>query len=104
MFSTVSKLPTTAYIKMIDWWLILSLLKPFVDIIFHTVIESLRYELIDCKVDTKETKQAWMERTETQRKIMKKIKYLKIFLQMIYPTIHLILIILFWIIGLTAED
>ena len=89
---------------MIDWWLILSLLKPFVDIIFHTVIESLRNKLIDCKVDTTETNQAWIERTETQRKTMKKIKYLKIFLQIIYPTFHLILIILFWIVGLTAED
>ena len=91
---------------MIDWWLILSLLKPFVDIIFHTVIESLRYALIYCKVDTTttETKQAWIERTETQRKTMKKIKYLKIFLQIIYPTFHLILIILFWIVGLTAKD
>ena len=89
---------------MIDWWLILSLLKPFVDIIFHTKIESLRYALIDCKVDTTETKQAWIEREETQRKTMKKIKYLKIFLQIIYPTFHLILIILFCIVGLTAED
>ena len=89
---------------MIDWWLILSLLKPFVDIIFHTVIESLRYELMECKVDTTETKQAWIERAETQRQTMKKIKYLKIFLQTIYPTFHLILIILFWIVGLTAED
>ena len=89
---------------MIDWWLILSLLKPFVDIIFHTVIESLRYELMECKVDTTETKQAWIERAETQRKTMKKMKYLKIFLQTIYPTYHLILIILFWIVGLTAED
>ena len=89
---------------MIDWWLILSLLKPFVDIIFHTKIESLRYALIDCKADTTETKQAWIERAETQRETMKKIKYLKIFLQIIYPTFHLILIILFWIVGLTAED
>ena len=89
---------------MIDLWLILSLLKPFVDIIFHTYIESLRNELIDSKVEKKDTKQAWIESMEEQRTTEKKIKYLKMFLQTIYPTFHLILIILFWIVGLTAQD
>ena len=89
---------------MIDWWLILSLLKPFVDIIFHTYIESLRYELIDGKVDIIDKKQAWINSTEEQRTTMKKIKYLKMFLQTIYPSFHVFLIIIFWIVGLTAQD
>ena len=43
LFISVSNsLPTTAYIKMIDVWLIFNLLKPFVDIIVQTYIESLR--------------------------------------------------------------
>ena len=43
MFISVSQsLPKTAYIKMIDFWLIFNLLKPFVDIIIQTYIESLR--------------------------------------------------------------
>ena len=43
MFLSVSqKLPTTAYIKMIDIWLIFNLLKPFVDILLQTYIETLR--------------------------------------------------------------
>ena len=43
MFISVSNnLPKTAYIKMIDVWLIFNLLKPFVDIIIQTYIESLR--------------------------------------------------------------
>ena len=43
MFISVSQnLPKTAYIKIIDFWLIFNLLKPFVDIIIQTYIESLR--------------------------------------------------------------
>ena len=43
LFISVSEsLPTTAYIKMIDVWLIFNLLKPFIDIIVQTYIESLR--------------------------------------------------------------
>ena len=43
MFISVSNnLPTTAYIKMIDIWLIFNLIKPFTDIILQTYIESLR--------------------------------------------------------------
>ena len=42
LLSVSESLPTTAYIKMIDVWLIFNLLKPFIDIIVQTYIESLR--------------------------------------------------------------
>ena len=43
MFLSINdSLPPTAYVKMIDCWLIFNLLKPFVDIIVQTYIESLR--------------------------------------------------------------
>ena len=43
MFLSVStNLPPTAYLKMIDCWLLFNLLKPFVDIIVQTYIETLR--------------------------------------------------------------
>ena len=43
MFISVSNnLPKTAYIKMIDAWLIFNLFKPFTDILLQTYIESLR--------------------------------------------------------------
>ena len=43
MFISVSNnLPKTAYIKMIDAWLIFNLFKPFTDIILQTYFESLR--------------------------------------------------------------
>ena len=56
--STVNKLPTTTHIKMIDYWNILSLLKPLVDLIFHTYIENLRDELIDVCKNEQGSKQA----------------------------------------------
>ena len=45
MFINVSNnLPKTAYVKMIDIWLLFNLFKPFVDILLQTYIETLRTE------------------------------------------------------------
>ena len=45
MFINVSNnLPKTAYIKMIDIWLLVSLIKPFLDILLQTYIDSLRQD------------------------------------------------------------
>ena len=42
MFISVSSsLPKTSYIKMVDYWLIFTLLLPFVEVILHTYIETL---------------------------------------------------------------
>ena len=42
LYSISTNLPPTAYIKMMDIWLLFSLLKPFVDILVQTYIETLR--------------------------------------------------------------
>ena len=48
MFINVSNnLPTTAYIKMIDIWLIFNLLIPFLLVLLHTYMDSLRTEAND---------------------------------------------------------
>ena len=48
MFINVSNnLPTTAYIKMIDIWLIFNLLIPFLLVLLHTYMDSLRTEAKD---------------------------------------------------------
>jgi hypothetical protein len=45
MFISISNnLPRTAYVKMIDYWLLFNLFKPFVDIIMQTYMEHLRDE------------------------------------------------------------
>ena len=48
MFISVSSsLPTTAYIKMIDVWLIFNLMMPFLLVLLHTFMDSLRTEAKD---------------------------------------------------------
>jgi hypothetical protein len=43
LFISVSNsLPRTSYVKLVDIWLIFSLLVPFVEVIIHTVIDILR--------------------------------------------------------------
>ena len=45
MFISVSEnLPKTAYIKMIDIWLLFNLIKPFNDILVTTYIDSLKVD------------------------------------------------------------
>ena len=42
MFISVSSsLPKTSYIKMVDYWLLFTLMLPFVEVILHTYMESL---------------------------------------------------------------
>ena len=61
--SISTNLPPTAYIKMIDIWLLFSLLKPFVDIIVQTYIETLRENPEEQKGDLEEDKKtAWPEK------------------------------------------
>ena len=43
--SVFNSLPTTAYVKMIDIWLIFTLFIPFCEVLLHTLIDSLREEL-----------------------------------------------------------
>ena len=84
--SVSTNLPPTAYVKMIDCWLIFSLIKPFVDIILQTYIQTLR--------DNK-TNKCWME-----GKRERKIRFSKIFLRVVYPTFFTVFVVIFWMIGL----
>ena len=71
MFLSVStNLPPTAYIKMIDCWLIFNLLKPFVDIIVQTYIETLRENPDDEKKET-EKPEAWSQKNKTPMEELK---------------------------------
>ena len=43
MFINVSNnLPKTSYVKMIDIWLIFNLLLPFIEVLVHTFMDTLR--------------------------------------------------------------
>ena len=44
MFINVSNnLPKTSYVKMVDVWLIFNLLLPFIEVLVHTFMDTLRY-------------------------------------------------------------
>ena len=77
-------LPPTAYIKMIDCWLIFSLLKPFVDIILQTYIQTLR--------DTS-------GHAGTGKQAERRIKFCQKILRIIYPSVFISFITTFWLTG-----
>ena len=97
MFLSVStNLPPTAYIKMIDCWLIFSLLKPFMDIIVQTYIQTLRPE----PQATEENMQVWRRRRTSGDKNFRKKICLK-FLRVVYPVFFMVFLLIFWLVGLS---
>ena len=87
-----TNLPPTAYIKMIDCWLIFSLIKPFVDILVQTYIHTLR-DNVQVALVTKA--QAWSKDQSNW-----KIDYCQTFVRVVYPIFFLVFILIFWLIGL----
>ena len=87
-----TNLPPTAYVKMIDCWLIFSLLKPFVDILVQTYIHTLR-DNVQVALVTKA--QAWSKDQSNW-----KIDYCHTFVRVVYPVFFLVFILIFWLIGL----
>ena len=83
-----TNLPNTAYIKMIDCWLIFSLLKPFVDILVQTYIHTLREAPVN-------QAQAWTKNLRNW-----KIDLCQTFVRVVYPLFFLVFIIIFWLGGL----
>ena len=54
LFISVSdSLPRTSYVKLIDIWLITNLLVPFIDVLLHTTIDSLRTQFSQVGPDMK---------------------------------------------------
>ena len=96
LFSVNSSLPHTAYIKMIDCWLIFSLLKPFMDIIVQTYIQTLRPE----PQATEENMQVWRRRRTSGDKNFRKKICLK-FLRVVYPVFFMVFVLVFWLVGLS---
>ena len=87
-----TNLPHTAYIKMIDCWLIFSLLKPFLDIIVQTYIHTLRE---DYPIAPVSKAQAWSKNQSNW-----KIDFCQTFLRVVYPVFFLVFILIFWLVGL----
>ena len=60
--SKIEELPPTSDMKMIDIWLIFSLVVPFLEVVLRTAIECLSCSCHICEVSTGDISQAWMER------------------------------------------
>ena len=59
-FSINTNLPPTAYVKMIDVWLLFNLLKPFVDIIVQTYVETMREHPDEKEGEADRPRSAWV--------------------------------------------
>jgi len=89
-----TNLPNTAYVKKIDYWLIFSLLKPFVDIIVQTYIHTLTEKYQEAAV----TKgQAWSLKESS---CYWKIDFCQYFVKVVYPVFFLVFVLIFWLVGL----
>ena len=87
-----TNLAQTSYIKMLDCWLIFSLLKPFVDIIVQTYKHTLRERL----QETPGSKAlAWSKKENNW-----KIDFCQMFVRVVYPIFFLAFIVIFWLVGL----
>ena len=60
--SKIMELPPTSDMKMIDIWLIFSLVVPFLEVVLRTAIECLNCSCDICEASTGEVSQAWMAR------------------------------------------
>ena len=86
--SVTTYLPHTAYIKMIDCWLIFSLFKPFVDTLVQTYIHTLREAPVP-------KTQAWSKNQSNR-----KIDFCHTFVRVVYPVFFLAFVVIFWLVGL----
>ena len=92
-----TNLPPTAYVKMIDCWLIFSLLKPFTDIIVQTYQQTLREDSQLEIINKQEKTVAWAGGKSNPGW---KIKFCSKFLKTLYPLFFTAFVLLFWLVGL----
>ena len=87
-----TNLPKTAYVKMIDCWLIFSLLKPFVDIL----VQTYRQTLTEDSGKENDARQAWTKKQDWKMKS----QICQTFVRVVYPIFFLVFILIFWLVGL----
>ena len=82
----------TAYIKMIDIWLVFAMLYPFFVVMLYSILQFLRVYAQDVPVPMKSGKLAWKTRI-----VAKIVNFL---LDFGLPIMFIIFIIIFWILGI----
>ena len=84
-----NNLPKTSYMKMIDIWLLFSLLLPFTVVLTHTYMDTLRPQ-----EEEKATKQSKEKKSED------KLKFWKKFSLVYNPILVVTFALVYWLIGL----
>ena len=82
----------TAYIKMIDIWLILAMIYPFCIVTLFSILEYLKGKDRDIPVAMKIEKRT--------RQIKKAVQIVNFLLDLCLPVFFIIFIIIFWILGM----
>ena len=110
MFINVSNnLPKTSYMKMVDIWLLFNLFYPFVVVLLHTYMDTLRSDHEDEKNDEEivTNNVHGHSRTQTMTSNDRNISRLKKLqkLSLVYiPGFCFILALMYWIIGLKQAE
>ena len=116
MFISISNnLPTTSYLKMMDFWLIFTLLLPFIEVLLHTYMERLDedddnhsesdpvvpfLEDMANKHMLQKLNEAKEERQKQAKKKIQRKRLCKKFVLSYFPTAVLCFVTIYWAVGL----
>ena len=90
-----NNLPKTSYIKMVDIWLLFNLLLPFLVVLIHTRMDTLRMEEED--IVTKQDRQV-------RRLKNKKLDFWKKVSLVYNPIIFITFVMVYWLVGLKHAE
>ena len=88
-----NNLPKTSYMKMIDVWLLFNLLQPFIVVLTHTNMDTLRAENDEQNLNDKE-----------EARKAKKLNSMRRFALIYNPILVVIFVIIYWVVGLNHAD
>ena len=101
--SVINKLPLTSYIKMIEVWLMFTLMVPFCEVIILTYWNALKTEKSQQSNKIRVISPAQNKSAENDfgvEKIERKLKMIKILAVLYLPLFQISFIMIFWFIGL----
>ena len=90
-----NNLPKTSYMKMVDIWLLFNLLLPFMVVLIHTRMDSLRDD---------EKDEGTTEMTKKDKERSKKLMFWKKVSLIYNPIMFLSFVTVYWLVGLKHAD
>ena len=99
-------LPVTSYFKMIDIWMLFTMIVPFLEVIHHTTIEMFKKSTPTClkkRVDVVNVKPAEPEDVEVVEEVKTGNNILNSVVSLMLPVSSAAFALIFWIVGLVAS-